>query len=103
MFWEHPTESNHMRIQCLFLIALMSTLLSLDGVAAAKQPNILFIFSDDHTRQAISAYKHPLKLIETPNLDRIAKEGMIFERCLVPNPICGPSRAVILSGKYTPV
>jgi arylsulfatase A-like enzyme len=71
------------------------------AIAAAKQPNILFIFSDDHTRQALSAYNHPLKLIETPHMDRIAKEGMIFDRCLVPNSICGPSRAVILTGKYS--
>ncbi len=67
---------------------------------APKQPNILFIFSDDHAYQAISAYKDPRKLIETPNLDRIAKEGMIFNRCVVPNSICGPSRAVVLTGKY---
>jgi arylsulfatase A-like enzyme len=66
----------------------------------SSQPNILFIFSDDHASQALSAYNHPLKLVETPNLDRIAKEGMLFERCLVPNSICGPSRAVILTGKY---
>jgi len=65
-----------------------------------KQPNILFIFSDDHAYQAISAYNDPRKLLETPNFDRIAKEGMRFDRCLVPNSICGPSRAVVLTGKY---
>ena len=68
--------------------------------ASAKQPNILFMFSDDHAYQAISAYKDPRKLVETPNIDRLAKEGMIFQRCLVPNSICGPSRAVVLTGKY---
>jgi arylsulfatase A-like enzyme len=67
----------------------------------AKQPNIVFIFSDDHAYQAISAYKHPLKLLETPNIDRIATGGMRFDRCLVPNSICGPSRATVLTGKYS--
>lgn len=68
--------------------------------AETKKPNILFIFCDDLTMQAISAYNHPLKLIETPHMDRIAKEGMKFQRCLVPNSICGPSRACIQTGKY---
>jgi len=72
-------------------------------VSAAKpaRPNILFIFCDDLTIQAVSAYKHPLKLLATPHMDRIAREGMCFDRCLVPNSICGPSRAVILTGKYS--
>ena len=65
------------------------------------RPNIVFIFSDDHAYQAISAYGDPRKLIETPNIDRIAKEGMRFDRCLVPNSICGPSRATVLTGKYS--
>jgi len=69
--------------------------------ALAKQPNIVFIFSDDHAYQAISAYGEARKLLETPNLDRIAAEGMRFDRCLVGNSICGPSRATILTGKYS--
>lgn len=72
------------------------------GALAAEtgRPNILFIFSDDHAWQAVSAYKHPLQLNQTPNIDRLAKEGMIFQRCLVPNSICGPSRATVLTGTY---
>src|SRR4051794_35160053 len=66
-------------------------------------PNIVFIFSDDHAYQAVSAYGDPRKLLETPNLDRIAKGGMRFDRCLVPNSICGPSRATVLTGKYSHV
>lgn len=66
-----------------------------------KQPNILLIFCDDLATQAISSYGHKLKLLETPNIDRLAKEGMRFDRCLVPNSLCGPSRAVILTGKYS--
>jgi arylsulfatase A-like enzyme len=69
-------------------------------VTAAERPNIVFIFSDDHAYQAISAYGDPRKLIETPNIDRLAKEGVRFDRCLVPNSICGPSRACVLTGKY---
>ena len=62
-------------------------------------PNIVFILSDDHTRAAISAYGS--KLIDTPNLDRIAKEGVLFQNCCVTNSICAPSRAVILTGKHS--
>jgi len=68
------------------------------AMAAQKKPNVLFIFSDDHGFQAISAYGHGLN--NTPNIDRLAKEGMRFDRCLVPNSICGPSRATVLTGKY---
>ena len=70
-------------------------------VSAPKQPNIVFIFSDDHAYQAISAYNDPRKLLQTPNIDRLAHEGMRFDRCMVPNSICGPSRATVLTGKYS--
>jgi uncharacterized sulfatase len=65
-------------------------------------PNILFIMSDDHAFQAISAYGHELgKLAPTPNIDRIAKNGTIFQNNFCTNSICGPSRAVILTGKHS--
>ncbi len=64
-----------------------------------KRPNILFIMSDDHAYQAISAYKD--HLIHTPNIDRIAIEGMKFTNASVTNSICAPSRAVILTGKHS--
>ena len=64
-----------------------------------EKPNILFIMSDDHAYQAISAYND--KLIKTPNIDRIAKEGMLFTNACVTNSICAPSRATILTGKHT--
>ena len=67
----------------------------------STRPNIVFIFSDDHAYQAISAYNDPRRLIETPHIDRLAREGMRFDRCVVPNSICGPSRATVLTGKYT--
>ena len=84
----------------LFVASLLTTAVA-EIHAEQERPNILFIFSDDHTYQALSAYGHELKLVETPNLDRIAKQGALFERCLVPNSICGPSRAVIQTGKYS--
>ena len=62
-------------------------------------PNIVFIFTDDHTARALSAYGSVVN--ETPNLDRIADEGMRFTQCLVTNSICAPSRAVILTGKHS--
>jgi arylsulfatase A-like enzyme len=65
------------------------------------RPNIVFIFSDDHAYQAISAYRDSRRLIDTPKIDRLAREGMRFDRCLVPNSICGPSRARVLTGKYS--
>ena len=67
-----------------------------------QKPNIVFIMADDHAIQAISAYGHPLsQLAPTPNIDRIAKNGAIFKRSYVTNSICGPSRAVILTGKHS--
>jgi arylsulfatase A-like enzyme len=65
----------------------------------AKRPNIVFIMSDDHAYQAISAYSN--ELIQTPNIDRLAKEGAIFTRATVTNSICAPSRAVMLTGKHS--
>jgi arylsulfatase A-like enzyme len=65
--------------------------------SAASPPNIVFIFSDDHAYQAISAYGS--KLTTTPHIDRIARDGMRFDRCYVTNSICGPRRACILTGK----
>ena len=64
--------------------------------------HILFIFTDDHALNAISAYGGPLaKIAPTPNLDRITQEGMLFNHCLVTNSIWAPSRAVVLTGKYS--
>lgn len=66
---------------------------------AGERPNIVFIMTDDHAYQAISAYGS--RLNKTPNIDRLATEGMLFQRCYVTNSICGPSRACILTGKYS--
>src|SRR5262245_37198910 len=79
---------------CAALVAFCSI-----SPAADDRPNILFIFSDDHAYQAISAYGSNRN--QTPNIDRIAKEGMRFDRAFVTNSICGPSRAVMMTGKYS--
>lgn len=63
------------------------------------RPNIIVIMTDDHSQRALSAYGS--KIVNTPNLDRIAKEGVIFKSAFVTNALCGPSRAVMLTGKYS--
>jgi arylsulfatase A-like enzyme len=70
---------------------------------AASQPNILFIMADDHAWQALSAYGDSRHLIQTPNIDRLAKEGVRFDRCMVPNSLCGPARASLITGTYSHV
>ena len=71
---------------------------------AAPKPNVLFIMSDDHAAHAISAYGGRLaKIAPTPNLDRLAKEGALFENAFCTNSICSPSRACVLTGQYNHV
>lgn len=70
-----------------------------DAKETPIKPNIVFIMSDDHAYQAISAYDN--HLIETPNIDRIANMGMLFTNASVTNSICAPSRATILTGKHS--
>ncbi|MFC1672479.1 sulfatase-like hydrolase/transferase, partial [Planctomycetota bacterium] len=62
------------------------------------RPNILFIMSDDHASHAMSCYGS--RINKTPNMDRIAENGMRFDNCFCTNSICTPSRAVILAGTY---
>lgn len=78
--------------------ALVLALLSWTAHAAAR-PNILFIMSDDHASQAVGVYGS--KVNETPNIDRIAREGIRLDRCYAVNSICTPSRATILTGQYS--
>jgi arylsulfatase A-like enzyme len=90
----------------LAMLTRRQLLQTVGSVALAQQSpqsrtNIVFVFTDDHAFQAISAYHHPLKLNATPNIDRIAREGMLFQRCIVPNSICAPARATILTGLYS--
>jgi len=81
------------------LILAFASCVTPEEEESQKRPNILFIMSDDHAYQAISAYSD--KLLQTPNIDRIADEGMLFTNASVTNSICAPSRATILTGKHT--
>jgi arylsulfatase A-like enzyme len=83
----------------IFLVFVFTISCSDQKAFAQSRPNIIFIMSDDHAYQAISAYDN--KLIETPNIDRIAKMGMLFTNASVTNSICAPSRATILTGKHS--
>jgi arylsulfatase A-like enzyme len=82
------------KITFLFIIIILAACSK-----KSERPNIIFIMADDHARQAISAYGSYRN--ETPNIDRLASEGMLFENAYVTNSICAPSRAVILTGKHS--
>jgi arylsulfatase A-like enzyme len=85
---------------------MMNIVLGITAAAAlgqaapeASRPNIVFLFTDDHAVQAIGAYGSEIN--ETPNIDRIASDGVVFDRTYCANSICGPSRACILTGKHS--
>src|SRR5688572_31720821 len=80
-------------------VALFAVLAAPARGASPSRPNILFIMTDDHAAHAISAYGS--RINKTPNIDRLAREGMRFDRCYAENSICTPSRAAILTGKYS--
>ncbi len=87
-----------MKVESLFfsIIALCSISFG------ASRPNIVWVFSDDHATQAIGAYGGRFKdIAPTPALNKLAKDGMLFRRCMVGNSICGPSRATLLTGKHS--
>jgi len=85
-----------------FIAISAATGAAIFNIQAASRPNIVWIFSDDHAFQAIGAYGGILKdLNPTPNIDKIAASGMIFNRCYVGNSICAPSRATLLTGKHS--
>ena len=85
-------------LMAIFLLPADEAIVADTTSEVKKRPNIIFIMSDDHAYQAISAYQD--HLIQTPNIDRIAKEGMLFTNACVSNSICAPSRAAILTGKH---
>jgi len=88
------------RSQAFILLALL--VVAASTASAAKQPNIVFIFSDDHAPHAIGAYDGWLKDVNpTPNIDTLAAQGMLFKNSFCTNSICGPSRAVIQTGKHS--
>ncbi len=83
----------------IFIVSAIAPASRAVAVDQNDRPNIIFIFTDDHASAAISAYGSAVN--QTPNIDRIAEQGVRFDNCLVTNSICGPSRAVILTGKYS--
>lgn len=84
------------------LVTILGSLFAAVTLRAAERPNIVFIFSDDHAYQAISAYGGILaNVAPTPHIDRLAREGMMFDRCFVCNSLCGPSRATVQTGLYS--
>jgi uncharacterized sulfatase len=87
------------------ILVLFMLIMGLCGVLNAqenKKPNIIYIMSDDHTSQAFGIYGSRLATLNpTPNLDKLANEGMIFDNCFVTNSICTPSRASIMTGQYS--
>ena len=87
------------RISLLFALACLAAFRPSAVSAADQRPNILFIFTDDHAAHAMSCYGSVINT--TPNLDRIADDGMLFTNCFCTNGICGPSRAVIQTGKHS--
>ena len=92
-------KKHNIRNLIVFLIFISCVKKEETEKKAIERPNILFIMSDDHAYQAISAYSD--KLIKTPNIDRLSDEGILFTNACVANSICAPSRATILTGKHT--
>lgn len=82
-----------------FLFAIFFSACQPAETQEKPRPNIIFIMTDDHSYQTLSAYQD--HLIQTPHLDRIAKEGVLFTNSFVSNSICAPSRAVLLTGKHS--
>jgi len=82
-----------------FVSCVIVSLLAAVPAGGADRPNILFIMSDDHAAHAIGAYGS--RVNQTPNIDRLAREGMLLTSVFVTNSICTPSRAVILTGQYS--
>jgi len=94
--WSRIEPMKIRRVVAPFLSMAFATFV---GSAADMRPNILFIMSDDHAAHAISAYGS--RVNQTPNIDRLAREGVRFNNCFAANSICSPSRATILTGKYS--
>jgi arylsulfatase A-like enzyme/lysophospholipase L1-like esterase len=98
------SSKHHLWVFCLAILVWLggagAVSVAIQRCAAEQpRPNILFIFSDDHATRAISAYGSGIN--QTPNLDRLAKEGALFRNSFCANSICGPSRACILTGKHS--
>ncbi len=85
-------------LRTLLVVPLLAAALSAQALRGTR-PNIVFVFSDDHAPHAISAYGS--RVNQTPNLDRLAREGVLFRNNFCTNALCGPSRATVLTGKFS--
>jgi arylsulfatase A-like enzyme len=83
----------------LMLAVGVAILVCSAAAGAADRPNIVFIMTDDHAAHAIGVYGS--RVNQTPNLDRLAREGALLENVFATNSICTPSRAAILTGQYS--
>ena len=89
-------------LRFVFIVATALLSPGMAFTADADRPNILWLFSDDHAVQAIGAYGGRFESFNlTPNIDRIAREGIVFDRAYVGNSICSPSRATLFTGKHS--
>lgn len=97
------SENNHYSMnystKSLLIIIFTAFLFSCQTEEKAKKPNVIFIMTDDHAKKAMSAYEGAV--MQTPHLDQLASEGALFDRAYCTNSICGPSRAVFLTGKFS--
>lgn len=92
------TSIPFLKKMCMKNVLFLLLLSCFQGIAQ-ERPNIVIIISDDHSFQSIGAYGN--KLVSTPGIDRLANEGVVFDQAYVTNSICGPSRATIITGKYS--
>jgi len=98
----HRMTSYSAAIAACFFLSIAASLFDSSTSFADDRPNIVFIFTDDHAPHAIGAYSDWLKDVNpTPNIDQLAQDGMLFQNSFCTNSICGPSRAVILTGKHS--
>ena len=88
----NPTGSMHLRLLCAASVLFAAPVLA----AAARKPNLVFFISDDHSALDSSVYGSPD--IKTPNMDRLAKAGLTFDRAFAASPTCAPSRGAMLTG-----
>jgi arylsulfatase A-like enzyme len=97
--WNKSSRGRSIAMHKIIVAAICMLITALVQAGELKRPNILYIMADDHAAHAVSAYGS--KINKTPNIDRIANQGMRFNNCFVTNSICTPSRACILTGKYS--
>ena len=99
--FRRPADSVVTLSMQLYLVSVL-IILTCCAPIRAEQPNILWLFCDDMAVNGISAYDSRFSDMKiTPNIDRIAEEGVRFERCYVSNSVCAPSRATLLTGKHS--